>query len=82
MAHAAKMLGGMFIFRRIAASDVAADQAQAQMDPAVAHLNAFGANVRRGVGYFNFIQVFALFGHYFFRSSAARSHFAKPAAAP
>jgi hypothetical protein len=38
-----KVFGGVSIFRRIAAADVAAAQAQAQVDPGVAHLQTFFA---------------------------------------
>jgi hypothetical protein len=38
-----KMFGRMLVFRRIAATDVATTQAQAQVDPGVAHLQAFFA---------------------------------------
>jgi hypothetical protein len=59
-----KMLGGVFIFGGIAAAHVAAYQAQAQVYPAVAHFDAFGADVRSGGGDFHFVQVFALFWHF------------------
>jgi len=36
-----EMLGGMLVFRRIAAAHVAAGAAKAQMDPRVAHFEAF-----------------------------------------
>jgi hypothetical protein len=38
-----KVLGGVFVLRRIAAADVAAGEAQAQVDPGVAHLQTFFA---------------------------------------
>ena len=63
MSNGMKMLGGVFIFGGIAAADMAADQAQAQVHPAVAHFDAFGADVRTGGGDFHFVQVFTLFRH-------------------
>jgi hypothetical protein len=38
-----KVFGGVFVLRRIAASYVAARQAQAQVEPGVAHLQTFFA---------------------------------------
>ena len=43
MLGSAKMFCGVFVFRRIAAADVAATQAQAEMHPTVAHLKALFA---------------------------------------
>jgi hypothetical protein len=41
-----KVFGGVLILGRIAATDVAATQAQAQVDPFIAHLQALFAAVR------------------------------------
>jgi hypothetical protein len=41
-----KMLGGVLVLRRVAATDVAAGHAQAQMNPRVANFYAFFADVR------------------------------------
>jgi hypothetical protein len=41
-----EMLGGVLVFGGVAAADVAAFQAEAQVDPSVAHLEAFLATVR------------------------------------
>jgi hypothetical protein len=43
-----KMLCGVFVFRTIAAADVAAGKAQAQVDPVVAHFQALFAAVGAG----------------------------------
>src|SRR5205807_9542121 len=39
--------GGVLVLRRVAAADVAALEAEAEVDPGVAHLQAFLAAVRR-----------------------------------
>jgi hypothetical protein len=70
MFHGVKMLGGVFILRRVATAHVAAYQAQAQMHPAVAHLYALRADVGGGSGDFYFAPVFALFRHFIFRAPA------------
>jgi hypothetical protein len=48
MLRVMKVLGRMFVLRRIAAAHVAAFQAQSQMDPAIAHFQALlaAASVR------------------------------------
>jgi hypothetical protein len=45
-----KMFGRVFVFRRIAATYVAALQAHPQVHPRIAHLDAFLANMFRGLG--------------------------------
>ena len=40
------MLRRMFVLRRVAAADMAADHAQAQVHPDIAHLEAFFASPR------------------------------------
>jgi hypothetical protein len=54
------MLGGVFVFRIIAAADVPADQAQPQMDPGIAHLEAFFAALAAGMNVSNFAEMFAV----------------------
>lgn len=58
-----KVLSGVFIFRRIATADIAADQAHAQMDPRISQLNAFVADMLGGFSDFDLIEVSALFRH-------------------
>jgi hypothetical protein len=55
----AKMFGGMFVLRRIAASHVAAHHAQAQVNPGVAELYALFTDVLAGGGDFDLIQMLA-----------------------
>jgi len=57
------MLCGVFVFRRVAAADVAAAQAQAEMHPVVAHLEAFFAALGFGLDATNLIDVGTFFGH-------------------
>jgi hypothetical protein len=55
-----EMFCGVFIFRRIAAGDVATDHAHPQMDPSVAHFHAFGADTGvRLQAFLDFVQVSA-----------------------
>jgi hypothetical protein len=63
MSGSVKMFGGVFVLRRIATSHVAALQAHSQMDPGIAHLDAFVANVLGGLGNADFIEVRAVFWH-------------------
>jgi hypothetical protein len=58
-----KMLGGMFILGRIAASHFAAHHAHAQVNPVVANLDAFFAYVHLGGRNFNLIQMLAFPRH-------------------
>jgi hypothetical protein len=46
MLRAMKVLGRVFVLRRVAAAHMAAFQAQTQMDPGVTHLQAFLAATR------------------------------------
>jgi hypothetical protein len=55
-----EMLGGMLVFGRIAAAHVAADQAQAKVDPCVSHFHALRAFPFIGLLKFDFIEVCAL----------------------
>jgi hypothetical protein len=43
-----EMFCGVFIFGGVAAGDIAADHAHAEVDPSVAHFDAFGADVGFG----------------------------------
>jgi hypothetical protein len=52
-----EMLGGVLVLRRIAASDVSAGKAQAQVDPVIPHLQAFLASPGVRVDVMNLIQV-------------------------
>ncbi|MGB6822527.1 MAG: hypothetical protein WBE21_10640 [Candidatus Acidiferrales bacterium] len=52
-----EMFCGMAIFRRIAAANVAADQAQAKMHPRVAHQETFFAAFAAGRDFLNFFSV-------------------------
>src|SRR5262249_60943704 len=58
-----KMLGGMPILRRIAAPDVSAFQAQAQMHPGIAHLQAFLAAFAAGSDFLDLFQMSTVFCH-------------------
>jgi hypothetical protein len=46
MFHFLEMLGGMLVFRRVTTAHVSAGEAQAKVNPGVAHLHAFFADVR------------------------------------
>jgi hypothetical protein len=59
MCGVVEVLGGMLVLRGIAATDVSADHAHAEMNPGVAHLQALFANMRVGVVEFDFIQMVA-----------------------
>ena len=59
MLRRVKMLGGVFVFRIIAAADVPTDQAQPQMDPRIAHLQAFLAALAAGMDVTNFTEMLA-----------------------
>ena len=52
-----KVLGGVLVFRRIAAAHMPAGQAQAQMNPAVAGLEAFLASMRMRPYVVNLIEM-------------------------
>jgi hypothetical protein len=59
MAALVKMLGGVFILRRIAATDVPAYHAHAQMDPGVAHFHALFTDVSVSGRELDLIQMLA-----------------------
>jgi hypothetical protein len=54
-----KMLGGMFVLGRIAASNMSASQALAQMHPGIAHFQALFAALAAGLYLPNLSQVCA-----------------------
>jgi hypothetical protein len=58
-----EMFGGMFVFRRIAATDMTAREAHAEMDPLIAHLHAFFADMDCGFADFDLIEVRAFLRH-------------------
>ena len=58
-----KVLRGVLVFGRIAATNVPADEAQAQMHPAVPHLHALFTNMLAGLANFNLVEVCAFFWH-------------------
>jgi hypothetical protein len=62
-----KMLGGVLILGRIAASGMSADQAHAEVNPRIACLYAVLADMLGGLPDFDLIQVSALFWHGFLR---------------
>jgi hypothetical protein len=63
-----KMFGRMFVFRRITATDMSADEAHSQVDPLISHLRALFADVRCGFADFDLIEVRAFLRH---RTSSA-----------
>jgi hypothetical protein len=58
-----KMFRGVFIFRGIAATDVAAAQTKTQMHPAVPHLQTLFAALGLWLHALNLIQVGTVFRH-------------------
>jgi hypothetical protein len=58
-----EVLGGMLILRRVATSDMTAAQAQSQMHPAVADLDAVFANVFVRASDLDLIQMAAAYWH-------------------
>jgi hypothetical protein len=65
MFAAVEMLGGMFVFGGIAAGDVPAFQAHAQMDPDVPHFQTLIANMLGRLGEFDSFEMLADFCHRF-----------------
>jgi hypothetical protein len=57
MSHSGIVLRGVFVLRRVATSDMAADQAQPQMDPIAAGLYAVLADLFFRRGNFYLIQM-------------------------
>jgi hypothetical protein len=60
MAAIVKMFGGVFVFGRIAAADVPAHHAHAEMNPSVAHLDALFTDARAGFRNLGLLQMLAL----------------------
>src|SRR5215472_10533631 len=74
MLRLVEVLGGVLVLRGVAAPDVAAGQAQAQVDPGVAHFEAFFTAVGLRFHVVYLIEVSACAGHEFsFASTAAES---------
>jgi hypothetical protein len=59
----AEMLGGVLVLGTIAASDVAAEATEAQVNPRVSHLQAFLAAICFGFDIANLVGVSAGFSH-------------------
>jgi hypothetical protein len=59
-----KMLRRMLVFGRIAAADVPANEAYAQMHPGIAGLQAILTSVRAGGNVSNLIEVCTLLSHF------------------
>jgi hypothetical protein len=57
------MFCGVLVFRGVATTDVTAAQTQAQMNPSVAHLEAFFASLGLWFDGPDLIEVRARFGH-------------------
>ena len=55
--HLVKMLCGVLVFRAVTAADVAAGEAQAQVNPVIAHLQALLAALAAGVDIVNFLEM-------------------------
>ena len=81
-----KVFRRVLILRRVAAAHLAANHAQAQVNPGVADFYALFADMLIGGAYFDLVQMLAFLCHDSLRniqdlSSSLRSHFAKFAAA-
>jgi hypothetical protein len=63
MMSTVKVLGGMLVLRRVAASHMSARQAQAQMYPPVPQLNAFLAYVVLSISDFDLVEMGASIFH-------------------
>ena len=64
-----EVFGGVLVLGRIAAADVPALHAHAQVNPGVAHLYALRADVGVGAGELDLIEVMAFRGHCDLRES-------------
>lgn len=73
MARFVEVFGGVFVFGRITAADVAAFHAQAQVDPCIADLDALFADMFIGVLDFGFFDMIASLFHDLSFSSHLRS---------
>jgi hypothetical protein len=58
-----EMLGSVFVFGRIATTDMTANQAQAQVNPSVAGFDAFLTHMLGGFSEFNLVKVRTLVCH-------------------
>ena len=56
---------GVLVLRRVAASDLAARQAKAKMNPRIACFNAFFANMFGGLFHLDLVEMAAFTGHCF-----------------
>ncbi len=63
MVNSVEVLGGVLVFRRVAAADVTAFQAKPQMDPGIAHLDALRTDVSLGLGNFDGLKMTTLLRH-------------------
>ena len=61
MLRGVKMFGRVCILRGIAAPDVSADEAFAQMNPAIAHLEALLASLCARLNVLNLVQMSTVF---------------------
>jgi hypothetical protein len=52
-----EMLGGVLIFRGVAAADVAAGEAEAKVDPGIAHFETFFTALRFGFYFFDLVEM-------------------------
>jgi len=58
-----KVFGGVFVFGRVATTDIAADEAHPQMDPSIAGLHTLLTNMLVCFSYFDLIKVGTFFWH-------------------
>jgi len=63
MLRLVKVFGGVFVLGRVAATDIAADKAHAQVDPGIAGLHAILTNMFVRFSYFDLIEVGTFFWH-------------------
>jgi hypothetical protein len=63
MLRGMKMLRGVLVFGRVAAADVSADEAHAEMHPAVSGLEAFFAAAGMRVDILNLVEVGTFASH-------------------
>jgi hypothetical protein len=58
-----EVFGGVFVLGGIAAADVAALHAEAEMNPGISTLDTFSANMHLGVGDLNLLEMRTLLCH-------------------
>jgi SNF family Na+-dependent transporter len=63
MMNLVKVFSRVLVLRAVATSDVAAAEAEAQMNPGVAHFKAFFTAFAAGLHFFDFAEMSALVGH-------------------